>query len=87
MRPKQSEFLLAALRSRVLAGELGTAGPLAELVRASKVNPALSAAMLAEFRVASGDRAGAIELLAKAVVADPLDLQSRARLRELRKGG
>jgi hypothetical protein len=43
--------------------------------------------MLAEFRVASGDRAGAIELLAKAVVADPLDLQSRARLRELRKGG
>lgn len=87
MRPKQSEFLLAALRSRVLAGELGSAGPLAELVRASKVNPALSAAMLAEFRAASGDRAGAIELLAKAVVADPLDLQSRARLRELRKGG
>lgn len=87
LRPKDSEFLLAALRSHVLAGQLGTATALAELVRASKVNPALGPAMLAEIRLAGGDRAGAVDLLTRAVAADPLDLVSRARLRELRKGG
>ncbi len=86
-RPKQGGFLLAALRAHVRAGQLGTAMPIAELVRASKVNPALGPAMLAEVQLASGDRAGAILLLEQALAADPLDLVSRARLRELRKDG
>jgi tetratricopeptide (TPR) repeat protein len=86
-RPKQPEFLLAALRAHVLARELGTATKLAELVRASRVNPALAPAMLAEVQLAAGDRPGAIKLLNEALAADPLDLAARARLRELQKGG
>lgn len=83
LRPKDSDFLIASLASTVAAGLAADAGPIAELVRASQVRSALGPAMLAEVWLARGDRDAALRDLAAAVAADPLDVRSRARLREI----
>lgn len=84
LRPKDAEYLLGALAATVGAGHAKEAGPIAELVRASRVDSALGPAMLAEVWLVNGDAAAAQAQLEQAVATDPLDVRSRARLRELR---
>ena len=84
LRPKDAEYLLGALAATVAAGHAKEAGPIAELVRASRVDSALGPAMLAEVWLVNGDVAAAQTQLEQAVATDPLDVRSRARLRELR---
>lgn len=85
LRPKDSEYLLGALAATVAAGHAKEAGPIAELVRSSRVYSALGPAMLAEVWLVHGDSAAALAQLEAAVAQDPLDMRSRARLRALRQ--